>query len=165
MTDQQPHYAPGVWLSAVIDGTPAPQGSKKAVISRSTGRAMMKEQSGPRLATYRANLRAAFEHATTEPFTGPAAVHIVWALPRPKHHYGTGRNAERLRATAPTRPYPCQRGDIDKLTRAVLDSMTHAGVWKDDAQCVDLSAAVHWQEHGEPARTVVVCRDASEPIR
>ena len=40
-----------------------------------------------------------------------------------------------------TRRTPHVRPDIDKLTRAVLDSVTQSGLWKDDSQCCYLRAS------------------------
>jgi crossover junction endodeoxyribonuclease RusA len=70
--------------------------------------------------------------------TGPVAVHVKFVMPRPKHHYRTGRNAHLLRDSAPE--YPTGKPDLDKLCRALLDSLTAAGVVKDDAQVVWLDA-------------------------
>lgn len=37
-----------------------------------------------------------------------------------------------------------RRGDIDKLSRAVLDSISDAGLWYDDANVVDLHASKYY---------------------
>ncbi len=38
-----------------------------------------------------------------------------------------------------------RRRDLDNLLKAVLDSCTHAGVWEDDSNIVDLR--IYWAEH------------------
>jgi crossover junction endodeoxyribonuclease RusA len=38
-----------------------------------------------------------------------------------------------------------RRRDLDNLLKAVLDSLTHAGVWADDGLIVDLR--IYWAEH------------------
>ena len=38
-----------------------------------------------------------------------------------------------------------RRRDLDNLLKAALDGMTHAGVWDDDSNIVDLR--IYWAEH------------------
>mgnify|MGYP003650909037 CR=1 FL=1 len=38
-----------------------------------------------------------------------------------------------------------RRRDLDNLLKAVLDGLTHAGVWDDDSNIVDLR--IYWAEH------------------
>lgn len=73
-------------------------------------------------------------------WTPPLAsfVTVTFTLDRPALHYGTGRNADRLKDTAP--PYPTGRPDLDKLCRAVLDALTDAGALGNDARVVGLAA-------------------------
>lgn len=65
----------------------------------------------------------------------PLEAVLTWSLPRPKGHYGTGRNADALKPSAPL--YPSRKPDLDKLTRAVFDALTESKVTPDDAQIVD----------------------------
>lgn len=115
-----------------VNGLPAPQGSKRHV-----GDGIMIEASkavGP----WREAVRAEAQRLAAAPFGAhePVAVTLVFYLPRPKGHYGTGRNAGQLRPGAP--PRPAGKPDIDKLERAVLDGLTQGGVLADDAQVVDV---------------------------
>lgn len=60
----------------------------------------------------------------------PLRVDLHFYLPRPKGHYGTGRNAGVLKASAPTNH--TKRPDIDNLRKLVMDAMT--GIfWRDDS--------------------------------
>lgn len=59
---------------------------------------------------------------------GPVAVSIWFWMPRPS-------SKPRTRDVIPSNGL-----DTDKLVRAVLDSLTNAGVWGDDAQVADLHA-------------------------
>ena len=60
-------------------------------------------------------------------------VEVVYWFRRPLSHYGTGRNAEILKQSAPEEYDHHQKPDRDKLDRAVNDAITAAGVvWADD---------------------------------
>jgi len=69
--------------------------------------------------------------------TDALKVDTVFYFPRPKSHYGTGKNAGKLKASAPK--YHTKVPDIDNLQKAVYDSLSvkiGIGVWKDDSQIV-----------------------------
>jgi Holliday junction resolvase RusA-like endonuclease len=68
------------------------------------------------------------------PIPGPVFLSLTFVLPRPRGHYGTGKNGNRLRASAPG--YPDKRPDLDKLVRATFDGLTNGGAYRDDAQVV-----------------------------
>jgi hypothetical protein len=132
-------------VSFTVRGTPAPQGSKRALVHRSTGRAVVMESAGQGLKDWRSDVKAAALNAMLpcqacigrechcdrpariDPLSGPLAVSVAFTLPKPK-------SAPKTRRT-----YPCKRPDLDKLVRAVLDAMTGI-VFADDAQVVRLSA-------------------------
>lgn len=81
------------------------------------------------------------------PVDGPVAVRLDVVLPRPAAHYGTGRNAGQVKASAPA--LPCVTPDSDKVARLVLDGLTDAGVWLDDRQVVVLRVSKRYQEGPE----------------
>lgn len=118
-------------------GTPAPQGSKGAVIR---GKRAYVIDTNTRTQPWRKIVHdAATERIAAvghQAFTGDVALHLIFYMPRPKSHYRTGRHAHQLRPDAPT--WCGKTPDVDKLTRAVMDSLTTAGVYTDDAQVVIL---------------------------
>jgi Holliday junction resolvase RusA-like endonuclease len=65
---------------------------------------------------------------------GPLILTLWFYRERPKGHYGSGRNAGRLKDSAPLRPTTLP--DNVKLARAVEDALTGV-IWKDDAQICD----------------------------
>lgn len=139
-----------LWLEMWVPGIPAPQGSKRHV-----GGGRMVESSA-RLRPWRAAITTAAVMAAGpdwQPVTEAVSLTVVWQLPRPASHYGTGRNARTLRPSAPRRH--SQRPDADKLLRAVLDSLTDAGIWRDDAQ-VDVVLAIRQWTEGPPGCRISV---------
>lgn len=77
----------------------------------------------------------------------PVGVWVIFTFPRPAHHYGTGRNAGVLKASAPREHIGTP--DIDKALRAMFDAFTAAGVWADDKQAVRVYTARVFP-HSEP---------------
>ena len=75
---------------------------------------------------------AAKPHRPATPLTGPVSLQIEFRMKRPKSHYGTGRNANRLKPSAPV--FHISKPDRNNLVKAVEDAMTQLGFWRDDAQ-------------------------------
>lgn len=124
-----------------VVGTPAPQGSKRAFTNKKTGRARVVEASS-KVKPWRADVRAAAEAAIEgdpgELWEAPVSVSLKFYMPRPKSHYGSGRNAGVVKESAPL--FPASIPDVDKLARAVLDALTGV-VFADDKTVVRLSAS------------------------
>jgi len=79
----------------------------------------------------------------------PVGVHVIFYQPRNKTDFGTGRNAHRLKPSAPR--YPATRPDVDKYLRRVLDALSGV-LYADDGQVVTVSAEKRW---GDPARAEI----------
>ena len=75
---------------------------------------------------------AARPYLPEKPFTGPIWLTLEFAMRRPKSHYGTGRNENRLKPEAPR--YHIAKPDRDNLEKAVCDALTDVGMWRDDCQ-------------------------------
>jgi crossover junction endodeoxyribonuclease RusA len=104
-----------------VYGTPAPQGSKRHV---GGGRMI---ESSKKLKPWRdaVILAARKEMNGKPPMEGPVMVTLDFVLERPK---------------SVKRALPSGPPDLDKLIRSTFDSMTMAGIWKDDSQVVDVWA-------------------------
>jgi Holliday junction resolvase RusA-like endonuclease len=142
-----------------VNGIPAPQGSKRHV-----GNGRMVESSkavGPWREAVRAEAQRVREAAGWQPLAPgqPASVTLVFALGRPRTHYGTGRNAGQEKASAPH--FPAGRPDVDKLARAVLDGLTEGGVLEDDGQVVSLVATKIWA-HGDMPEGALIMVEACD---
>ena len=129
------------FLSFDVKGVPGAQGSKRHV-----GRGIMVESS-KKVAPWRSDVRDAAQTAmadTWQPLAGPVTIDVTFCFPRPRSHYGTGRNAGTLKPSAPTHPTSRAHGDLDKLVRSTLDALVSAGVLRDDSLVVALAARKRW---------------------
>lgn len=62
----------------------------------------------------------------------------------------------RLRVSIEVQMPDKRRRDLDNLPKAILDSLTHAGVWLDDSQIDDLRV---WRSHLMGGRIVVTIEE------
>lgn len=153
--------------SARVTGIPAPQGSKRAYIIPAKGprkaRANLVESSSA-VKPWRAAVVRDWTAAGHPTAPGAVGVEIDFRLPRPKAHYGTGRNAGKIRA-AFRRIWHVKKPDLDKLVRSTLDGLTTAGAYQDDSVVVSLSVWKEYVEDGEePGARVTVYHGAERPL-
>ena len=76
----------------------------------------------------------------------------MFLFSRPKSHFGTGKNANKLKQKAPEFVTSSATGDIDKLCRSTLDGLSaKAGgtVIKDDSLVVSLKAIKKYAKEDE----------------
>jgi len=81
------------------------------------------------------------------PIDGPVKLMAAFSFQRPKAHYGTGRNSEVLKLSAPVEHI--QTPDTDKLLRLLCDALTIAGVIVDDRLIVAVVGRKCWAD-GQP---------------
>lgn len=122
-------------------GIPVPQGSKRVFHGR------LVDVNDRKLRDWRALVGQLASAEASKLFTGPISVRLDFYLPRPKGHYGTGRNAATLRPSAPA--VPQTKPDIDKLVRACLDALTGMA-FRDDSQVTALIAAKWYADERQP---------------
>ena len=87
--------------------------------------------------------------------SGPLAVDLEFVLPRPKSHYGTGRNSGQLKWKM-LDALPVSKPDVDNFTKFALD-VCNGILWRDDAAVVRLSA---FKRYGEKPMTIIQVRSA-----
>lgn len=128
-------------LSFFVEGHPQTAGSKAAIANPKDPSRPIVVESGDRRAkgAWREDVREGARRAIVALdgewcLDGPFAVEFTFHRRRPKGHYGSGRNAGLVKASAPL--HPATRPDALKLSRAVEDALT-AIVWHDDAAIVD----------------------------
>ena len=127
-------------LEFTVPGVAIPQGSKQGYVVGK--RAVIVDANKAKLKPWRATVRDKAETvlAGRTGFDGACSVSIGFYLPRPK-------SVIRLR--------PHVKPDTDKLVRSILDSLTDAGVFKDDALVVDLNAHKYYADD-EPYVVIIV---------
>lgn len=112
-------------------GIPAPGGSKRAFVVG--GRAIVTEDC-KRSKPWRERVACAARDAYAgPPLNGPLRVEFAFVVPRPKGHFGTGKNARAVRPSAPA--YPAVKPDTTKLVRSTEDALKSI-LWDDDSQIV-----------------------------
>ncbi len=125
----------GRCIEFFVPGVPVPGGSKRAFTNRKTGKPIITDASKStrpwmsHVASVAAEAMRATEDAT--PLSGPIRLTIEFVLPRPKGHYGTGKNAGKLKPGAPY--LHTKRPDATKLLRSTEDALSNI-CWKDDSQ-------------------------------
>jgi len=136
-------------MNITVPGDPITQGSMRSFARG--GRAIVTHDKGPALNHWRSRvtLEARRAWGRAAPLDGPVAVTLVFRLARPKSHYGTGRNADKLRPSAPALPHTGL--DLDKLARAINDALTQARVWTDDSRVCTMTTHKTYAGPGEQA--------------
>lgn len=125
-------------ISFRVYGEPAPQGSKRHV-----GGGRMVESSKKLPAWRKAVTQAARQVAPKQPLDEPVSVQAHFYLPRP----------QKPRFNVPA----TQQGDLDKLCRAVGDSIEAAGVIKNDARITTWHAHKHYaDQHNPPGAHITI---------
>ncbi len=153
-------------LAFIVYGNPEPRGSKTAGIGKG-GRRFMRD-SNPKSYPWMRDVAQAAGIAMHESkalpfhgslFRGPLRVDVDFYLPRPKGHFGSGRNEGNVKASAPTRPIT--KPDKGKLERGTLDALEGI-VYANDAQVVEGDSR---KFYGEPARCEIRIFDLSTDSR
>jgi|SRR5688500_3022243 len=133
---------------AFIAGHPRPQGSKT-----SFGNGRMRESSKYVKEWRRTmTLFAASQFLGHAPLEGPLAVVLDFVMPRPKA----------LSTRKPTPPHT-HRPDLDKLMRAVGDSLKDAHVYRDDSQIVTAQIRKRTAQPGETAGVSIMVWQEGTP--
>ena len=144
----------GQVVEFTVLGQQRPQGSKipqaiyrdgKPVVTK-TGRVVtVVRNDNPHLESWRQQVAWAAKIAFgDEPLIlGPVQMMVVFTLLRTKGHYGSGKNAGKIKASAPT--WHTVKPDTIKLVRAIEDSCTGI-VWRDDSQVCRHVLEKRWGE-------------------
>jgi Holliday junction resolvase RusA-like endonuclease len=149
----------GLGVMFRVPGLPIPQGHVRSVTK---GGRTWSFHGSPGLKPWRESITLVAVAAMAGqggPYTGAVEVALTFHLPRPRSHYGTGRNATRLKASAPE--HVTTRPDVDRLARAVLDAISigPGPILADDSQVAVLYAAKRWTDGAEAPGVSVFVAD------
>lgn len=119
-------------VSFTVHGHAATAGSKRGFYNAKAKRVIVTDDNA-KSRPWKAQVADAAAQAMNgrEPLDGPLLLELTFWIPRPKGHYGTGRNAPAVKPGAPQAP--AVKPDLLKLARAVEDALTGV-VYRDDAQ-------------------------------
>jgi Holliday junction resolvase RusA-like endonuclease len=139
-------------VSFTVPGVPAPQGSK---VRTKWG----VREDNPATRPWRTSVawEATAAMQGREPLTGPLFLAVTFFFPRPKNHFGSGRNSDVLKPSAPT--FHTAKPDCDKLIRAIGDSLTGI-VCRDDSQ---IAVVMAYKMYGTP-RAEISATSAPESV-
>lgn len=108
-----------------VDGVPVAQGSKSGYVVGK--RAVVTDSNRAVLKPWRSQIAAAAQAAHAgDRIEGPVLLVVEFRFVRPK---------------SVKREWPSVKPDIDKLERALLDGITDSGIWRDDAQVVEIRSS------------------------
>lgn len=160
-------------ISFFVAGKPQPRGSKQSFVplDRNTKEPFRRPNGGIVVATVDDNPKgkdwmACISRAAQEamnglpPITGPVSLHLEFIMPRPKGHYGSGKNSGVLKTSAPY--WHTGKPDRLKLARGVEDALT-AIVYADDAQTIAGPITKHYGTNPGVAITVSDLPHGNEP--
>lgn len=139
------------WLHIFVRGVPKPSGSKSGFPYRDKATGKTRVRMVDACKTRKPWMNAVAAEARCQhqgrPVKGPIKLSMAFYMPRPKSHYGTGRNAGVLKASAPREHL--QKPDRTKLLRCCEDALTGI-LWVDDTQVIGGPTTKEWAEIDMP---------------
>lgn len=135
-------------ITFFVAGIPRPGGSKTARLVCRKGGAPVMVNGRPLITTRDAggeltkNWRSIVAHSAAaayqgSPLCGALEVQFHFVMPRPRGHFGSGKNAGKVKAAAPT--FHTVKPDVLKLSRSTEDALTGI-IWRDDSITSRLTA-------------------------
>ncbi len=146
----------GFWVT----GNPKPKGSMKCIGRRGKVAHVLTEDdsSGDRKRWREAVATIADQARRRRTLDVPVKVHVSFYLERPANQYGTGRNADIVKATAPAFPTGKTLGDLDKMQRNLGDALVDGHLLADDSLIVDWIVSKRWADKGRAGAAIRVYR-------
>jgi Holliday junction resolvase RusA-like endonuclease len=137
-------------LMFIVQGEAIPQGSK--TIAQGGGKTWLRD-ANPKLKAWRKSASEQIKQQLPKDLmfekNEPVRAIILVYLPKPK-------TVKRTRPTV--------KPDVDKLCRSIFDSITEAGAWVDDSQCVDVKIAKHYVLFGDTPKVFINLHTSKEIV-
>uniref|UniRef100_A0A6M3LIP7 Putative endodeoxyribonuclease n=1 Tax=viral metagenome TaxID=1070528 RepID=A0A6M3LIP7_9ZZZZ len=95
-----------------------------------------------------------------KPIEGPIEMFCEFVFDRPKSHFGTEKNSDKLKPSAPY--FHTNKIDVDNLLKFCNDCL-NGEAYKDDCQIVELTGIKRWANEGESAKTIISMLALEEP--
>lgn len=159
----------GQTISLTVYGKPEPRGSKQAFVPLhpKTKQPYRRQGGGIVVSTVDDNRKSkgwmeTIAHEARgifpyDPLDGAVRVSLTFFMPRPRYHYGTGRNAGTLKPAFVEIPHTV-KPDRLKLARAVEDALTGV-LYADDAQTVDGPVSKRYAGPDEQPRVEIIIEE------
>ncbi len=130
-------------IQVFVPGIPQPQGSKNAYVRGS--RAVLVE-ANKKLPAWRKLVTEKLEAANVscQPLENAVTLEVIFFFQQAKSN---------------KKSFPAQKPDTDKLIRAINDSGTDAGIFKDDSQVVEIIAKKLWATEETPPGALIEFRE------
>jgi len=129
-------------IRVTVPGTPQGQPRARAFARRMGDKFVARVYDPGTAEGWKSVIAEAFRpHLPPEPWEGKVMLSITAHFKRPASHFGSGRNAGVLKASAPAEYV--KKPDADNIAKAVMDCLTRLGLWRDDSQ-VDLAIGRAW---------------------
>ncbi|HDZ22605.1 hypothetical protein LCGC14_0568590 [marine sediment metagenome] len=114
-----------------VYGIPKPQPRSKPYVLKGTGKARLYDP-GTAFAWRAAVRDEAIKVCPDKPIVCGVELRLTFWMPRPQHHYRTGKRAGELKANAPRYHIGMNKNDLDNLEKVVMDALTDANYWRGD---------------------------------
>lgn len=164
-------YRDRMLLELFVSGQPAGAGSKTAQAIGKRG-SERRDHTGRLVLIYRPSSSATepwmekveatarqftIDHEWDAPLDGALWLDVAFYEKRPSAHFFHRKEGDVLRPDAPAYPHQTSTHDIDKMRRAISDSLTRAGVIADDKRIV-AGGAWKFYADGPPRAACAVIR-------
>ena len=134
-------------ITFFVPGIPQPGGSKRGFFIPKMKRVVIVDANEKKVKPWRQSVvdaaRAVHVHP---PLREPIRLCVRFVMPRPQHHFRTGKHKGELKPDAPN--WHTKKPDATKLLRSLEDALTGI-VWADDAQiCEQMVEKVYGDNPG-----------------
>ena len=134
-----------------VFGIPKPGGSKRGFYNPKSKRVIITDDCA-KSRDWKTSVSQVAADSGMVPLSGPLLLEIIFVFPRPKGHFGTGKNENALKSGAPV--YHTVKPDATKLTRSTEDALTGIA-WRDDAQVAVQVITKRYAMPGTPPGAII----------